>query len=120
MVHLIPVPEDRMNMMRELINTLSNYDQIKLIKYAQMTHFAPLFRNRGDINRYGLITLMAEEFRCIKNNEFVDGNSSFVFDNDKLDITGKTIPAHQAYDNLKYYVGDYLNHSSRVPLLQRH
>jgi hypothetical protein len=110
MAHLIPISNNHLDEMKYLIDTLSNYNGGQsLIINAQLTHFAPLFRNRSDIYRQGLKTLMAEEFRCVKNEENIDGNVVFIFNNEQLNISGKTIHTDQARDNLRYYVGDYFD-----------
>lgn len=108
MAHIIPIPQDRMNMMNELISSIGEYNT-DLKRIAQLSHFVPLFRNRGDITKAGLKILMAEEFRCVKNEEYVDNKSLFIFDSEQLDMNHETIPTYQAIYNLRYYVGDYFD-----------
>lgn len=108
MARIIPVSPERMNMMNDLISSLSNYDT-NAIKAVGRSHFAPILRNRSDISEETLKTLMAEEFRCIKNNEYVDGDSPFIFNNSQLDMSGVTIRTDSATENLRYYVGLYLD-----------
>lgn len=108
MVHLIPVPEDRGRMLLELIDSLRHYPKGNLLySIAQLSYFAPLFRNRHGTRIFTV--LMAEEFRCVKNEEKIDGNASFVFNSAQLDIVEQTVETNIAIDNLRYYVGDYFD-----------
>lgn len=57
-------------MVSELIASLSNYSGGEdVVHYAQFTHYAPLFRQRGDIKTHCLKTLTTEEFRSVKNED---------------------------------------------------
>ena len=109
MAHLIPVPEERKVMLGTIIDSLSNY-RTNVAYYAQFTHYAPIFRDRSDMRLHCLKTLMAEEFRCVKNEEMVNGNSLFIFNDAMLDVrTDCTIDTKTARDHLRYYVGDYFD-----------
>lgn len=108
MAHIIPVSEEKLNMVNDLISSLSNYEE-DINDIIQYTHFVVLFCNRTPLNYSGLKTLMTEEFRCVKNEENVDGSAIFVFNQTQLDIHEKTIRSDRAHDNLRYYVGDYLD-----------
>lgn len=99
--HIIPISQDKMTMMTTLVDSLNNSDD-EIISHVARSHFAPLFRFRGDIPSSALITLMAEEFRCIKNEEMVDGNSLFVFNEFHMNMTNATIPITEAHERLQY------------------
>lgn len=107
MAHIIPIDPDRVTMMIELIDSLNNYTN-NIIRHVAQSHFAPLLRSRWNINDNALKTLMADEFRCVKNEEHIDGNSCFIFDESHMKIIEKTVPIDEAHDRLLYYVGDYL------------
>lgn len=101
MAHLIPVSLEDSIMLRELITLMPEIDD-----YAQQTHFVPFLRH--DINNSGLKTLMAEEFRCVKNEEVITPEANFIFTEEHMnDTTKPTITEARA--NLRYYVGDYLD-----------
>ena len=107
MAHIITMSEDRMNMVRHLVDSLQNY--IEVTRWVDLSYFVGINRNRATISTNALKTLMAEEFRCVKNDEVIDGNAVFVFTDNHLDAYEHTIPTTQARDNLRYYVGDFLD-----------
>lgn len=110
MLHIISMPENHSNMLLDLIDSLSSYScGANITNVAQSTYFAPIFRNRGNMSRDCIKILMAEEFRCIKNDQYVDNNNLFVFNNKQLDIAEHTINTNEAQCNLRYYVGDYFD-----------
>jgi hypothetical protein len=109
MAHIFPISDERMTMMSELLSSLSNYDEDSSVVPARRSHFAPLFKNLPNLNADCLKILMTEEFRCVKNDEYIDGNSVFIFNSSHLDISEHTIPSGQAVENLRYYVGLYFD-----------
>lgn len=108
MAHIIPIADERKQMMAKLIASISEYDD-DLYRFVQITHFAPICRDIPYIAANGLKTLMTEEFRCVKNEESINNNSLFIFNSAQLDLSDKTIPTDQARNNLRYYVGYYLD-----------
>ena len=109
MARIIPFSEDRINMMNELIDSLENYND-DLVRVVGKSHFAPLLRTRFPSNKSDILkTLMAEEFRCIKNEEHVDNNNLFVFNESHMKIWEETIPKEKALERLEYYVGLYFS-----------
>ena len=110
MAHLIPMPAERQTMVSELLDELSKHVYTGSLQHAiQRSHYAPMMRGRGNIHSEGLTSLMAEEFRCVKNAESIDNESVFVFNNAQLDSARVSVPSEKAHDNLKYYVGEYLD-----------
>ena len=59
------------------------------------------------IPRSALLTLMAEEFRCVKNELPIDSESLFIFSDEVLGPHSVIAPEKSRY-YLQYYVGDYL------------
>lgn len=108
MAHIMPISSDRLLMMTELIDSLNNYN-LDIRHHIAQSHFVPLLKSRWNINEYALKTLMAEEFRCVKNEEHVDCNNCFIFDESHMKISENTVPIEEAHERLRYYVGDYLN-----------
>lgn len=67
MLHLFKVSDERGRMLLDLIEGISSHTNVESVFiYAQLTHFAPYFRNRIELSDRGLKTLMAEEFRCVR------------------------------------------------------
>jgi hypothetical protein len=108
MVHLLPMDPVHSTMLMNLIETLTEYARSDLTRKAQQTHFAPLFRN-SHIGAEGLKVLMAEEFRCVKNEEVIDATNSFIFNQEQMGHLHDFLDAEAYRDRLQYYVGDYLN-----------
>lgn len=86
--------------------------------WIHMSHFAPLLRYNPTISASSLAPLIAAEFRAIKSEEIIDNNSSFIFNNELIDLASKIPDNHSvkrthstsdALNNLRYYVGKYLD-----------
>lgn len=103
MAHLMPIPDEQVAMMLDFIDIFPSIREI-----AQETHFAPLFRGNENLSHRGLKTLMAEEFRCVKNEETITPAASFIFR--AVHLTSRhTIPIDEARTHLRYYVGYYFD-----------
>ena len=110
MARLMPISPERATMFLDLLQELDPSARADLFGLAQVTHFAPIFRNLSKLGPNGLKTLMAEEFRCVKNDEVVDNTALFIFNSEQLDtLTARMVPTADARVNLRYYVGDYLD-----------
>ncbi|CAH6418147.1 Hypothetical protein HVR_LOCUS22 [uncultured virus] len=110
MAHVIPTSEERMTQLKELVESLNMYYRSSFGNhYLEESHFAPLVHKTGRISHAAFKVLMAEEFRCVKNDEDVDGNSMFVFTDEELDRFEDTIKTTRARELLRNYVGDYLD-----------
>ena len=107
MTRITPISDDRLDMMSEIMDLFHNTHDV-IEEGISYTHFAPILRNSKNIRRSALRTLMSEEFRCIKNDEYVDGNSCFVFNESHMRKVKGTVPVDEAHERMGYYVGDYL------------
>lgn len=108
MVHLLPMDPEHGIMLLALVNTLNAYATTDLRRRAHQTHFAPIFRD-SLMTADGLKTLMAEEFRCVKNEETIDASNGFIFNQAQMAELHEFRDTGAIRDRLQYYVGDYLN-----------
>ena len=106
MLNLIPYNEEMAQMLISMIDTLSNYFD-KIYSNIGLTHYAPILRQIPNIGTKCLKVLMAYEFKCVKNDDYVDGNSQFVFNDQMIDMADHTISTKDSRENLQYYIGDY-------------
>lgn len=102
MAHLIPISHSDAVKATELVDKLGKLSKV------ENTHLVTLFKDRH-LSHNGLKTLMLEEFRCVKNELPIDGNSSFVFNREHLSNGYYTVPYDDACQNLRYYVGNYFD-----------
>jgi len=107
MAHILPVHPQTLNMLRELLFSIEPYKELN--SAVGNSHFVMVLRDYPSITNAALKTFMAEEFRCVKNDQPIDADSMFIFEDKHLDIYGDTVVSHVARENLEYYVGDYLN-----------
>lgn len=107
MAQFMTIPAEQFIYLNDLMTALNPFRSLD--KFVAKSHYAPVFRMRSEIPQSAFRTLMAEEFRCVKMNEVVHGNSIFVFSNEQLDAYGQTVLSSVAKDNLRMYVGDYFD-----------
>lgn len=102
MTHILPLSDDEKNTMVSVLEFLGNSEGIR--KLMAKTHYAQMLKDEF----HALGTLMAEEFRCVKNELFIGPQSFFIFTDAHL--TGALqIDSERMRDCLRYYVGDYLD-----------
>jgi len=107
MARIIPSSDNNNMILNELLNSLDNYNNIS--NYVASSHFAPILRNRSNFNKNIMLkTLMAEEFRCVKNEEYIDGNNLFIFNESHMKVWESTVPNEEAHKRLQFYTGYYL------------
>ena len=104
MAHIISPSEKRLKMMDEILTWMDMGYSIIL-----ETHFVSLARDQADGAKYALNSLMADEFRRVKNDEPIDDKSICIFSDEYLDRHKFTVNTEEARQLLKYYVGDYLD-----------
>jgi hypothetical protein len=109
MINLSTIDENKGSMLMQIIDGISSVIYNDCIKEAQQTHYVSLFKGKRDLGYHGLRVLMAEEFRCVKNDEPIDRNSKFIFTEDHLKDMNLIKTPEDAKNVLRYYVGDFLD-----------
>lgn len=88
-------------------NEIYDYHPEDTLRFMYNTHYAYIFRSNIKYRRNVYSTLMADEFRCIKNNITITPNNSFILSQTHLSES-RLINIDQCLKNINYYVGSYL------------
>lgn len=105
MTRLLPLTDEDQAIMEQVLEFLNNAREVRDAMYY--THYAPMFKDQ--MPRNALVTLMADEFRCVKNELPIGPESVFIFTDEHLELCTKVHSAEDARNYLRYYVGDYLD-----------
>lgn len=109
MTQLNPVPLKDTQILPKILDFLTPFESQALVELVEQTHFVTALKGSPYLTDRGLTTLMADEFRCVKNGAPIDLTYPFIFDDTVLDLMAVTLPTEIAYQNLKAYVGTYLD-----------
>jgi hypothetical protein len=97
-------------MLREILAFIPAAEQNIVIGLIERSPFVSALKGTPHLSEIGLEILIAEEHRWIQGGDPVDPTSPFIFDLESFAcLSANPEVSKQAYQNLGYYVGSYLD-----------